>query len=194
MSLEEGPLAIESAEDIASVIDPICNLISQLESSVAGIVIACFADPGLREARKITKRPVIGCCEAAVKTAAACGSRLGLISTGDDVDADRDLMFTYDKDIEFLAIASAGIPTASIPTDPDALQKLSRCIADLQTQKVDTIVLGCAGMVSYADRLQRITKVPVIEPVSVAVNMLLHLLNKKESTDDARDQSTAITG
>ena len=192
LTLDEGPLAIESDEDVASVIDPICKLVNQLESSVAGFVIACFGDPGLREVKQITTKPVVGCCQAAVMAASAYGSRLGLISTGDDVDADRKLLLAYKEDLESLAIANLGIPTADIPTDPSALQEISRCTEDLQAQNVDAIILGCAGMASYRDRLQRIAKAPVLEPVSVAVRLLLRYLMEEEVTDDAKDQSTAI--
>ena len=192
LTLHEGPLAIESDADVAAVIDPICNLVNQLESIVAGFVIACFADPGLREARRITARPVAGCCEAAVTAASSYGGRFGLISTGDDVDADRELMFAYKEDIESLAIANPGIPTADIPTDPSAVQKMNRCVADLQAQDVDVIVLGCAGMALYAKRLQRIATVPVIEPVLAAVQLVLQSLNEEEFTHDAKDQSKAI--
>lgn len=192
LTLAAGPLAIETEEDVISVVDPICELVIQLDESVAGYMIACFADPGLQEARQVTQRPVVGCCEAAVKVATAHGSRLGLISTGDDLDADRDLILFYEKDIESLAIASPGIPTAEIPTNPSAVQKMTECAAKLEAQEVDSIIFGCAGMASYADQIRARVDVPVVEPVSAGVKRLLQILRNKESVGDAADQSAAI--
>ena len=191
ITLREAPLAIMSDQDIEAVIEPICRTIQELDASVAGVVIACFADPGLYEARRIGSRPVIGSCEAAVVAAMTYGSRLGLISTGDDVDADRELILSYSRDIDFLAIESLGIPTAEIPNEPSALQKLIRCGNDLQVQNVDAVMLGCAGMATYAEQLQAALDVPVIEATTAAVNVLLETIRNEELTEDAKDQSTA---
>ena len=191
ITLRESPFAIMSDQDVNAVIKPLCNLIQEFDSSVAGIVIACFADPGLHEARRCTTLPVIGSCEAAVLAAIVHGHRLGLISTGDDVDADRELIFSYTRDIDFLAIESLGVPTADIPTDPAAIQGMIRCAKDLQAQHVDAIMLGCAGMAPYAEQLQKVVEVPVIESSAAAVEMLLQTIKKQGSIEDAENQSTA---
>ena len=190
LTLDDAPLAIESDADVQGVIAPLCGLVAELESSVDGFVIACFADPGLDEARAGTERPVVGCCEAGCKAAVRRGRRIGLISTGDDIDADRELVLGYHSDIEFLAIESPRIPTADIPTDPSGLRKMARCAQALEEQHVHAIVLGCAGMCSYTKRLRSVVSVPVVEPTAAAVDQLLHTL--KETKDDAEDRSTAI--
>ncbi len=190
MTLREAPLAIMSDQDIEAVIEPICRMIQELDTAVAGIVIACFADPGLVEARRIASRPVIGSCEAAVVAATACGRRLGLISTGDDVDADRELILSYSRDIDFLAVESLGIPTAEIPNEPSGMQNMLRCGNDLEVQNVDAVMLGCAGMATYAEQLQAALDVPVIEATTAAVNLLLETLINEELTEDAKNQST----
>ncbi len=191
ITLREAPLAIMSDQDIEAVIEPLCRTIQELDTAVAGIVIACFADPGLVEARRIVSRPVIGSCEAAVVAATAHGRRLGLISTGDDVDADRELILSYSRDIDFLAIESLGIPTAEIPIEPSAMQKMIRCGNKLQAQNVDAVMLGCAGMATYAEQLQAALDVPVIEATTAAVRMLLETIKNEELTEDAKNQSTA---
>ncbi|MGI9206025.1 MAG: aspartate/glutamate racemase family protein, partial [Woeseiaceae bacterium] len=112
LTLEDAPLAIMTDDDVQSVVDPICRVVRDLNSSVAGVVIACFADPGLEEARALGTHPVVGCCEAAVGEARQHGTRIGLISTGDDVAADRDLMLSYDAGIERVVVQTLGIPTA----------------------------------------------------------------------------------
>ena len=163
ITLHETPLAIVSDQDIEAVIEPLCRMIRDIDTSAAGVVIACFADPGLHEARRIASRPIIGSCEAAVLASTAYGRHLGLISTGDDVDADRELILSYSRNIDSLAIESLGVPTADIPAEPSTLTGMIRCGRNLQAKKVDSVILGCAGMVSYTDQLQNVLDVPVIE-------------------------------
>lgn len=191
MTLHGAPLAIESDEDIEAVVIPICDTVKALDSSVDGSVIACFADPGLQEARRVASRTIVGSCEAAVLESIRHGRRLGLISTGDDVEADRELVLSYAPEIEFLAIEGLGIPTANIPTEPSAEQKIIQCGEILQAQRVDAIMLGCAGMAAYAERLQESLDVPVIESVAAAVHLLIERIENEELSVNANDQSTA---
>jgi allantoin racemase len=186
-TLHGAPIAIESDEDINAVIAPICDVVENLEADVEGMVIACFADPGLKEARQIGSRVIVGSCEAAVLAAVQHGTRLGLISTGDDVDADRDLIHSYCANIEFLKIESLGIPTAEIPTDPSAMNRMVGCGESLQADGVDAIMLGCAGMAPYTDRLRVALDIPVIESASAAVEMLLDAIEIEGSKKYAND-------
>lgn len=185
ITLQDAPLAIQSDEDIEAVVRPICETVENLDANVAGLVIACFADPGLQEARRVGSKVVVGSCEAAVLASVKHGRRLGLISTGDDVDADRELVLSYSSEIDFLEIESLGIPTAEIPVDASAMQKIVDCGRRLQAQGVDVVMLGCAGMAAYGGPLQAALGIPVIESVSAGVELLLDSIEVEELRTNA---------
>ena len=56
-TLAEGPPAIETDEHVAAVAAPVCDFLREHEEGSGAFVIACFSDPGLRQARRTCRRP-----------------------------------------------------------------------------------------------------------------------------------------
>lgn len=190
VTLQNAPLAIESDDDVEAVVEPICSTVRALDAGVDGVVIACFADPGLAEARRVDARPIVGCCEAAVAEAITNGRIIGLISTGDDIEADRQLMKSYSRAVESVIVECPGIPTAEIPTHPESTARMSKCAEVLQAKGAAVVVLVCAGMACFAELLRQALSVPVIEPVSSAVVHVLDIIEKDRSDQYANNRST----
>ena len=67
---DEGPAAIESAEDEALAIPPMLALIREAAPRHDAVVIACFSDPGLEQARQLVSIPVVGIEESSLHLAA----------------------------------------------------------------------------------------------------------------------------
>ena len=63
-TLAQGPPAIESDEQVAAVAEPVCDFVREHEDDSGAFVIACFSDPGLRQAREACVRPVFGMAES----------------------------------------------------------------------------------------------------------------------------------
>ena len=82
-----GPAAIESAEDEALAIPPMLDLIREAAPRHDAVVIACFSDPGLDEARDIVSIPVVGIEESSLHLAAQLGRFTILTSRRERVPA-----------------------------------------------------------------------------------------------------------
>jgi len=79
VTLSDGPLGIESQNDVELVTLPLRRLIEQ-DNMAGAFVIACFSDPGLHVCREATRRPIFGINQCGVLTALARGDRIGIIA------------------------------------------------------------------------------------------------------------------
>ncbi len=80
LTLAEGPPGIETQEHVDSVVAPIRRRVEAEDARAAAFVIACFSDPGLREARAATAKPVFGIAESGLMSAMARAGRVGVIA------------------------------------------------------------------------------------------------------------------
>jgi len=78
--IDNGPEAIESPEDHATVIPLILQRIRNTTADI--VIIACHGDPGVSEARRIGGPRIIGIGEASMLAACALGGRFGIITLG----------------------------------------------------------------------------------------------------------------
>ena len=176
VTLAEGPPGIETEEHVREVVAPLVRLVARLDGEASAFVDACFSDPGLAELREATDTPVYGIAESAYRRAAEGGSRFGVISILEASVA------RHRRYIEELGLGESlagdrpvGLGVAALGDDAEAtFARLVRVGEDLRDRdKADTIVLGCTGMAPYRERLQGILGLPVVDPVTAAVEAAL---------------------
>ena len=174
-TLREGPPAIETDAHVAAVAGPVCDYVREHEDDSAAFVIACFSDPGLREARRQSARPVFGMAECGYLTALAHGRRFGVVSILETSLA-RHLAYIRDIGIEdrLAADLPLGLGVLELHDHAVTLDRMSKVGARLRDEYgADVIVMGCAGLAALRLRLQNDLGVPVIEPVQAAVSMAM---------------------
>jgi Asp/Glu/hydantoin racemase len=81
VTLTDGPVAIETDEDIRMVVPLVVNEIWGNDNADA-FVIASYSDPGLEESRAKTEKPVFGIQESAIALSATFGRRFGVLALG----------------------------------------------------------------------------------------------------------------
>lgn len=169
-TLAEGPPGIESQRDADGVIAPLLKHCLALENSAAGYVVACFGDPGLYALRDATRKPVLGIAESAVLTAMGLGQRFGVISI---------LAPSVPRHMRFFGAMGVmdrlagdlplGLGVAELA---DEARTLTRMIDVGRTLRdghgADVLIMGCAGMASYRDKVEKETGLPVVEPSQAA--------------------------
>lgn len=174
-TLAEGPPGIESQRDADGVIAPLLKHCLALENSAAGYVVACFGDPGLYALRDATRKPVLGIAESAVLTAMGLGQRFGVISI---------LAPSVPRHMRFFGAMGVmdrlagdlplGLGVAELA---DEARTLTRMIDVGRTLRdghgADVLIMGCAGMASYRDKVEKETGLPVVEPSQAAAAMAL---------------------
>ena len=170
LRLAEGPPGIESQHDADLVVAPMLRLAERLEPDAAGLVIACFGDPGLHALRDQTRLPVIGIQEAAVMTALTLGQRFGVIAIL-PASVPRHLrsfgaMGVMDRLAGDLAL---GLTVAELADEQRTVSRMIEVGGKLRDRHgADVLIMGCAGMALYRAQLEQATGLPVVEPCQAA--------------------------
>jgi Asp/Glu/hydantoin racemase len=183
-----GPPAIESDEQVAAVVEPVCAYFREHEADAGAFVIACFSDPGLRQARASSVRPVFGMAECGLLTALAHGRRFGVISILDS-SLGRHLRYIREMGIEerLAGDLALGLGVLELEDHVLALDRMSTVGARLRDEHgADVVVMGCAGMAALRGRLEDALGMPVIEPVQAAVGMAMAAVAAAEHEEQTR--------
>jgi Asp/Glu/hydantoin racemase len=174
-TLAEGPLGIETQAHVDGVIEPLCRLIAGQEGRADGFVIACFSDPGLQAARETTAKPVLGIAESGILTALTLGRRFGIIAIL-EASFPRHERFIRAMGVEsrFAGERAVGLGVSELEDQDKTLGRMIDCAHRLKDDDgADVLVMGCAGMARYRERLEDATGLPVIDPTQAAVGMAI---------------------
>jgi Asp/Glu/hydantoin racemase len=175
LTLPEGPPGIETEEHVAAVVAPLCRLIGREEPEADAFVIACFSDPGLHAARERTGKPVFGIMEAGLTAALNLGAGVGIVAILDrSIPRHRRAYRAMGIDARIAGELALGIPVIELADERRTFARMLEVGAALRdAHGADVLVLGCAGMAQYRERLQDELRVPVIDPTQAAVGMAL---------------------
>ncbi len=174
-TLAQGPPAIESDEQVAAAVEPVCDYVCDHKNDSGAFVIACFSDPGLHQARLASARPVFGMAECGLLTALAHGRRYGVVSILAS-SLPRHLRAMRDMGIagRLAADLPLGLGVLELGDRALALERMVTVGSRLRDEHdADVIVLGCAGMAALRTPLEEKLGIPVIEPVQAAVSMAI---------------------
>ena len=174
VTLADGPPGIQTQRDVDGVVAPMLRLIAELDPRAAAFVIACFSDPGLHSARETTRRPVLGIMECGILTALTLGQRFGVIAIL-PTSIPRHL-----RTINAMGVSSrlaneraVGLPVVELADEFKTSSRMIEVGKQLATDGANSIVMGCAGMAQYRDRVEQAAGVPVVEPTQAAVAMAI---------------------
>ena len=169
----EGPAAIQGPEDGAAAVAPMLELVKKaVDAGAQAIIIGCFDDIGLAEAREIAPCPVIGIGQAAYHFAALAGPRFSVVTTlPESVQVLQDNIQTYGLDKQLVRVRPSGVPVLDLETDPinacgRVLDEIGVAIAE---DNVQSVILGCAGMVDISDMAGDDYPVRLIDGVRAAI-------------------------
>lgn len=182
-----GPVSIQGPEDGEAALPGLFFEIERANGEdFDTIIIACFDDTGLYEARKRTRRPVIGIGEAGFHAATLIAGRFSVVTTlSVSIPVIEDNIVAYGFDRRCARVRASEVPVLELERPgSDACQTISLEIATaLKEDGVDAIVLGCAGMADLAHQLSVEHGVPVIDGVAAAIKLaeMLHALGLQTS-------------
>lgn len=172
-TLAEGPPGIETQAQVESVVGPLSRTVAIRDNDCDAFVIACFSDPGLYAAREATRKPVLGIAECGMLTALTLGERFGIIAILPR-SVPRHLRYVGARGLEarFAGDRPVGLTVAELSDDARTLARMIEVGRDLRERDgADVLVMGCAGMARYRERLQEAVGIPVVEPTQAAVGM-----------------------
>lgn len=173
---EGSPASIEGHHDEAMSVPALLRHVREgEEQGVAGVVVACFDDPGIGACRELSSGPVIGIAEAALKAATMLATSFSVVTTlPRSVPVIEELARRYGVDHQCRKVRSASIPVLALEEEGSGAKEKVRdeILRAIREDNCEAVVLGCAGMADLTDWLSRETGVPVIDGVTVAVKFV----------------------
>jgi allantoin racemase len=175
VTLKEGPPGIETRAHVESVVAPITAMVKSRDNDCSAFVIACYSDPGLHATRKMTSKPVLGIAECGILTALMLGQRFGVISILRK-SIPRHLRYVGQMGLNdrMAGDRAIGLGVVELVDEARTFGRMAEIAAELRDDDgADVLIMGCAGMARYRDRLQRHVGLPVVEPSQAAVSMAI---------------------
>ncbi len=175
LTLKEGPPGIQTQRDVDGVIAPLCALVKQLDQTAAAFVIACFSDPGLHSVRETTGKPVLGIMESGILTALTLGHKFGVIALlAGSIPRHLRAIGAMGLTDRLAAEVPVGLPVVELVDEAKTFHRMVACGEELRDRHgANSVVMGCAGMAQYRDRLQSAIGIPVVEPTQAAAAMAM---------------------
>lgn len=168
----DGPPAIQGAEDGKLAEGPLLKLVAKAsDQGASAIIIGCFDDTALPAARDLANCPVIGIGQAAYHLAAIAGGRFSVVTTLDvSVPVLEENVRTYGLSGQLGKVRASGVPVLALENDADAA--IEQVIVEIEKAAredgVQSVVLGCGGMVDIQKRVAPVSQIRLIDGVRAA--------------------------
>lgn len=177
-SLDAGPESLEFAYDQAYAELPTVKQAEKAQQEGCdGVIIYCFADPGLAAAREALSIPVVGLCESSIHVASLLGERFTILLAGSkQLFASKRIVVmnrlrAYGFEHKCASIRPLGVPVLDLEAQHE--KKLDQLLAQARTaieqDGADTIVLGCGGILQIGDEASSTLSAPLIVPALAAL-------------------------
>ena len=170
----KGPPAIQGEQDGQAAVPPLLELVKEAdEAGAKAIIIGCFDDTGLDAARALASCPVIGIGQAAYHLASLYGARFSVVTTLDvSVPVLTANIGNYGLKQNLGRVRASGVPVLDLEDDREnTTHRVKMEIrAAVDEDHIDSVVLGCAGMVHIVDDADDLS-IKLIDGVHAAVKL-----------------------
>lgn len=168
----DGPPAIQGAADGKLAEGPLLKLVRKAsDQGASAIIIGCFDDTALDAARDLAKCPVIGIGQAGYHLAAVAGRRFSVVTTLDiSVPILEKNIRSYGLVGQLGRVRASGVPVLAL--EQEAQKATDQVIAEIaksaQEDGVQSVVLGCGGMVDIKQGSAHASEIRLIDGVRAA--------------------------
>jgi len=171
-----APPAIQGVEDGEAATPPLLELVDQASDLGAeGIIIGCFDDTALDEARARAHCPVIGIGQASYYYAALRKRRFSVVTTlSVSIPIIEGNINHLGLQSHLSAVRASEVPVLELDANPVAAsQRVAQEAVRAESEDgVSAIILGCAGMVDVFDAVNAALSVETIDPVACAARCM----------------------
>jgi len=184
INIEKGPKTIESFYDEAFALPGILKIVREIKNQYDGIMINCFADPGLNPAREVCDIPVVGPGESAIILASMLGHNFSIISVK------KNLIPMFEMKLASLGLSKrlSSVEYIDMPVSKleDDFNKTEEAIikainSTIKQNNTEVAILGCTGMLSLYNEVVKRVNIPVVEPAATALKTLEILIDLRIS-------------
>jgi allantoin racemase len=181
VSPTKGPRSIETQYDEAmAVIGVLDEIVKGEAQGFDGYVIACFGDPGLFAAREVTRAPVVGIAESAMRVASFISDGFTIISMPSHALPGMErLVRAYGMQGKCRGIRMLDMPVLDLEDAASNSRRLviDECRKALREDHSDCVLLGCAGLSDVAADISKEIGAPAIDGIAPAVKMVESLIS-----------------
>lgn len=179
----KGPAAIQGRDDgEAAVPGLLAEVARGRDENFDAIIVACFDDTGLDQARSLSGVPTIGIGQAAFHAAMLFGKNFSVVTTlSVSVPVICENLEAYGVATKCIRVRASEVPVLDLEQPgSDARHRIADEIdRSLREDAPGAIVLGCAGMTDLTADLERQFGIPVIDGVAAAVGLACGLVRMK---------------
>ncbi len=182
-SLPGGPASIESEFDDRMASPWVLEEVMKArEEGFDAIFVSCMGDVAINAARELTDVPVIAPLQTCLAVASTLGDTTGVVTVLKNlVPILNRKAREYGFDKNLAGIRSIEIPVLELESNKrrvvESLVSESKDMMD--KNHVDSIILGCTGLLGVANEVQERLGVPVLDPVPVSVRFAEMLVAAK---------------
>lgn len=170
-ALDRGPHHVEYHYYESLVLPDVLHTTKQAENDgYDAVVIGCFYDLGIDEAREVSESmPVVGPAEATTHLASTYGDRFSIVVGRQKwVPQMRDRVFKYGFHDRLASFKPVNLGVLDFQKDPEMTrERLTQAAREaIQEDNAEVIILGCTVEYGFFEELQAELDVPVLDAVT----------------------------
>lgn len=176
VSIDHGFPSLEYMnEEMVNAIYAVDKVVWGEENGFNAVLINCFFDPGLYEAREKVSIPVVGAGEASLCLSARLGHKFAVLATSEKSipKIERSIeRYHLDKDCSEVLSLGIGVPRLQEEGLSDEISAiLRRQIDKAMAGGAEAITVGCTASIGIGKLLSQISPIPVIDPAIVSLKI-----------------------
>jgi allantoin racemase len=168
-TLADGPIVVLCAADTARAKPYILEQVERIKDEVDAIMIMCFCDPAVEEAREIAEVPIVGLGESSMFYASQRARRFSIATVVEPAYAEEK---AADKGY---TVRLASVHRIEVEV-PDLLNSREATVDSVVREMVlardehgaEAVLLGCAGLSGLAPDIEDALGIPCIDPIGTA--------------------------
>lgn len=148
------------------------------------MIVGCFDDPGLKEAREVSgDMVVVALCQASVQVAVTLANRFSIIVGRPKwIEQMTENVRGYGLGHALASMRSIDLGVEQLQSDPKETERriiaaARRAVAE---DHAEAIILGCGGAYGFHEEVQREVGVPVIDSVCASFKLAEHMAGLKQ--------------
>ena len=184
--LSKGPphLEYKSYEPLI-LVETLEKIVEAERNGYDAVIIGCFDDPGLQEARELVSIPVIGPGETCMHIACMLGHKFSIVTVKKEALArTEDHVFMYGLEKKLASFRFLNIGVLEMKKEPERTYEaiLRESKKAIEEDDAEVIVLGCTVETGFMEQLIKELKVPVIDAAVVSFKFAEMLADLKKKT------------
>lgn len=184
LDFDNGPTDLEYYYSEHIAIKLMMEKIPKIQKDYDAITIGCFYDPGLRELREILEIPVLGIGETSMAIASLLGHIFSIIvgrKKWIPKMSDNALIYGHNKKIASWVSIDMTVENFHNKSKEEIIEVIvDSSKKAIEEDLAEVIILGCAAIEGVTDTLQKILKIPVIDPVAVTFKVAESIADLKK--------------